>query len=902
MLFPVSTFAADVPTTFITGIDMTVDAQSASSFEPSNGEEASFDISYDTTTYAAELAAVTGYAQIKKGNDVVLEIMQISSVASELITLEWDGKESDSSYCGEDTVACDVGSYTFEVHIESISGADTLTQTVTEDFEITNTMTGLFDLTYPGDTLDPSQGDNEDLDMDYSLSTVADNIRVRIYDEEDDEVKTISTSSKDVGSFTWNGEDNGDLVDPGDYLVRFTAEKSGYSILTLEETVEVKYEDSDRPAIRNLDVTPSSFDPDYGDLTIEFENDGDANLTVEIRDENGSKEESYNSYDGEFYNDDETHELSWSGKENDGDNVPLGDYYVYIRAENNYGVTVETVDIEVNNSQGSVPSKNSHIENIKFSPSSTFEPEDDEELEIEYDIEEDLDELLIIAQKGGKEIEILDDSSVDKDNNYEAFWDGEDDDGDFAEEGTWKIFFYTTDEDGTNLVAAKSIKLEYTEPEIDDFYLSKKKFDNDLGEFTYVLVRMDEDAIIEIEVLEDNDVEDEIVEDFEVEKDHWYAFEWDGGSFEYDDDMDIRLTAYTLLSEEKVDQKTLTVDLAEDDVSSSRSNVTEDYIDPVIGSSATERVIYFDLEDDAEVTVTIHKGKTTSGSEVAELVDKEDLDSGQYEITWDGRDDDGDKLSSGYYTYEIVSDKSSEDKEYGTFIVGVLGDIDGGGGSYSDDDDDDDDDGKISNAIISINGNIITPGGSNNNNDEDCGGFSDVSKNSQYCQAIEWAEEEGIFQGYSDGKFKPYQTINRVEMLKVVMETLNINVLADDYTSQGFNDVQIGEWYMKYIRTAKLLGIFKGDDGAGTARPGNTVNRAEALKILFETLRISTGYIAQDCTFSYGDVSEIAWFKSYACESKSRGLYSGSSLLPGKLSTRGEIAGLLYDAHQAGLF
>ena len=124
-----------------------------------------------------------------------------------------------------------------------------------------------------------------------------------------------------------------------------------------------------------------------------------------------------------------------------------------------------------------------------------------------------------------------------------------------------------------------------------------------------------------------------------------------------------------------------------------------------------------------------------------------------------------------------------------------------------------------------------------------------------------------------------------------------------DLSNEGFSDVQAGAWYMPYIKTAKQLGVFSGDGGANTARPDATINRAEALKLTFETLRVSKGYTVSSCSFSYGDVQAGAWYYNYACQAKNYDLFGGGSFLnPGALSSRGEVAQMLYDLDQAGLF
>jgi hypothetical protein len=204
---------------------------------------------------------------------------------------------------------------------------------------------------------------------------------------------------------------------------------------------------------------------------------------------------------------------------------------------------------------------------------------------------------------------------------------------------------------------------------------------------------------------------------------------------------------------------------------------------------------------------------------------------------------------------------------------------------------------------ISDDSNDVVDDVVDNTTDTKCVGFTDVTADSSYCDAVTWAKNKGIFTGYSDGTFKLYQPINRVEVLKVVLEAMNISILASTSDNFGFDDVEIGAWYMPYINTGKMFGIFDGDSGKKTARPSDVVNRVEALKLLFEALRTSKGYALAGCNVvsNYPDATTDSWYYNYACASKQYTLVDGSYLYPSALSTRGEIVEMLYRLSEAGI-
>jgi flagellar hook assembly protein FlgD len=741
---------------------------------------------------------------------------------------------------------------------------------------------------------DPSDGgDNENLDVTYTLNQMADSLVIEIRDSNDKLIKShtaTTDAAKTSGTYTWGGvQSNGNLVDPGTYTVEIKATKSGDPDVTSTKSITVSYNHADKPGITDFTVSPASFDPDFEDTEIKFQNTKDSDLIVEIQKSNGDEVRDFDNYEDKNYSANIEHTIAWNGDNNSNNEVAVGTYVVYVRAENNYGVAVSTQNVSVDNDLGNISTSNVHIGDISFSPSSTYEPAEDDELEIEFDIEQDIDELRIVAIKGSQEYEIFSDTDLDEENDFETTWDGTDDDDDYVDAGTWKIMFIS-EKDGTELKAAKSITVAYDEPKIDNFYFSKDKFDPELDEFTYILFRIDSDAEVDIFVLEDGDKDDEIEEDMNVEADKWYAVKWDGGSYDYDDDIDIKIIAKNEVNENVYDSETKGLDLAEDNVSSSKSNVTQDYLEAVITDGNDDISLYYNLEDEADVTISIHKGTSTSGSLVIELIDINDQEDGDHTILWNGRDDDGDKLSKGIYTYKIVSKKSSTDTEKGHFIIGVVGDIEGDGGTSSSGDD-----GKISPNVIILDGNIVS------GSSDSCAGYSDVDVDDPYCDAIAWTKAESIFIGYTDGTFKPDQSINRVELLKVILEAFNANILFDDGTNQGFSDVIIGEWYMPYVRTGKSLGVFHGDAGKTTARPGDYVNRVEALKMIFETLDVQENYQISSCVWCYPDAEKYSWYWNYACESYDYDLFDGNSLYPAYFATRGEIAEALYKLHMAGV-
>lgn len=131
-------------------------------------------------------------------------------------------------------------------------------------------------------------------------------------------------------------------------------------------------------------------------------------------------------------------------------------------------------------------------------------------------------------------------------------------------------------------------------------------------------------------------------------------------------------------------------------------------------------------------------------------------------------------------------------------------------------------------------------------------------------QAVEFLQQRGIIDGNSDGSFNPQGAINRAESLKVLLEALKENTVESDSTA--FTDVPVGAWYTKYINQGYRLGIVKGYQD-GSFRPGQTVNQAELLKIAFESFGIDlTDYPVTDLPDDVDTSAWYAPYLQYALD------------------------------------
>lgn len=115
--------------------------------------------------------------------------------------------------------------------------------------------------------------------------------------------------------------------------------------------------------------------------------------------------------------------------------------------------------------------------------------------------------------------------------------------------------------------------------------------------------------------------------------------------------------------------------------------------------------------------------------------------------------------------------------------------------------------------------------------------FKDVTGNNWAKTAIEQFAAAGVINGYSNGEFKPNQTITREEMVIVLSRLINLKSVASDASKGGFSDVQ-GAKAADSIQQAAQAGIISGA-GNGTFAPEGNATRAEALTIILNVLNLN---------------------------------------------------------------
>lgn len=403
----------------------------------------------------------------------------------------------------------------------------------------------------------------------------------------------------------------------------------------------------------------------------------------------------------------------------------------------------------------------------------------------------------------------------------------------------------------------KSIKAENS-PQLKEVYLTKEEFDPGQHESTFLVFTITEKADVKVTAYQDGDKVETV-----FEKDDrsagTYAVEWEA------DGLENEPGTYSLKVEvansKGDDDAEMELKIKEDTKDAKKPNVIDDQVDQLPYNPKFNSIgISFKMDRDADVTVEIRDDSKV----VATVIDEQSMLEGAHTVYWNGKDKYGEIADDGIYNYKIIAGNvKGKDVEKGYF-------------------------------------SLVDASKAKNLYDR-CGGFEDVTEDFKYCDAIQWAADNEIFQGYSDGSYKPNQAISRSEVLKVIFKAREVGILSYSGETFGFSDLQY-DWYSPYIKTALSIGVINGYND-GTFRPHQSVNRAEALAMLLRTGQAKDGLIIPTNNYGqpYYDVptGTAVWYLSYVWFAQIYNLSDNDYyFFPAQSMTRAEMADMLYRYQQ----
>ncbi|MFC2947704.1 S-layer homology domain-containing protein [Virgibacillus sediminis] len=171
-------------------------------------------------------------------------------------------------------------------------------------------------------------------------------------------------------------------------------------------------------------------------------------------------------------------------------------------------------------------------------------------------------------------------------------------------------------------------------------------------------------------------------------------------------------------------------------------------------------------------------------------------------------------------------------------------------------------------------------------------GFSDLG-NAQWAEnQINFLSEKGIVNGYTNGKFGPYDKITRGQATIMLVKALYPNEKVNK--SANFSDVQSSDYYFDSVSIAQEKEIISGHED-GTFRGYNYITRAQIAVIIDKAFNVQKGSLR----VSFNDVTNGQWHTESINNLASQQILAGyqdGSFKPYNNVTRAQFSVILANA------
>lgn len=176
--------------------------------------------------------------------------------------------------------------------------------------------------------------------------------------------------------------------------------------------------------------------------------------------------------------------------------------------------------------------------------------------------------------------------------------------------------------------------------------------------------------------------------------------------------------------------------------------------------------------------------------------------------------------------------------------------------------------------------------------------FKDVSPKAWYYDAVEYAADNGLFQGTTPSTFSPNGAMQRGMFVTVLSRYAQID--ESQYLLYRFNDVKQGDYYAIGVEWAARYGIVSGT-GKKTFSPLQNVTREQIATFLYRYAKATgndTSY-SEEAYNSFPDTGKVSSFAVEAMKwATSHGIINGSDgkLNPKGTATRAQVAQVFLSA------
>jgi hypothetical protein len=173
-----------------------------------------------------------------------------------------------------------------------------------------------------------------------------------------------------------------------------------------------------------------------------------------------------------------------------------------------------------------------------------------------------------------------------------------------------------------------------------------------------------------------------------------------------------------------------------------------------------------------------------------------------------------------------------------------------------------------------------------------------VGAEDPYYTQVSYLSDSGVVSGYGDSTFRPYNSVTRAQVAKIVVLAFGYPLVAPQ--GQRFSDVAVDDPFSLYIETAYANGLVSGY-ADGTFRPTNNVTRGQLARIIVGAAQVGdpAPTPANPATRTFSDVGVDSPFYGYIETAYAHGFMSGypdGTFRAGEQANRGQVCKVTMNA------
>ncbi|KAB7707428.1 hypothetical protein F9802_06660 [Bacillus aerolatus] len=174
--------------------------------------------------------------------------------------------------------------------------------------------------------------------------------------------------------------------------------------------------------------------------------------------------------------------------------------------------------------------------------------------------------------------------------------------------------------------------------------------------------------------------------------------------------------------------------------------------------------------------------------------------------------------------------------------------------------------------------------------------FTDVKKGNVLYPEILDLYNQGKINGFTDGTFRPQESVTRGQAAKMVADILELDMKS--LKDPGLKDIKKGKWYYEAVAALVQNKVMSGFTDK-TFRPDQTLTRAEASRLIGEAFKLKSGVAT---AVAFKDVKKEKWYYTYVQALVQNEVTFGKtkdSFAPDAKVTRGELVAFASRAKKA---